>query len=132
MYSIMLYMKTRVTFRVSPDLADSLRDVGNQTQFVEQALRDALRQKCPTCDGTGRVSHCTVRVSNFRRAALPALGRDAALQLREIVALAKRTAATSVDLQPSSGGALGFSVARGGEVLLRGTLRGSEAHFTRN
>src|SRR5262245_40199766 len=67
MYSIMLYMKTRVTFRVAPDLADVLRQLPNQTSFVETALREALRAKCPTCGGTGRVTRMAPRVSNFRR-----------------------------------------------------------------
>ena len=36
----MLYMKTRVTFRLPSDLADDLRELPNQTQFVEAALRE--------------------------------------------------------------------------------------------
>jgi hypothetical protein len=80
MYSKLLYMKTRVTFRIAPDLAEVLRDLPNQTSFVEAALREALRAKCPTCEGTGRVSAMNVRVSNFRDAALPPLTRETALQ----------------------------------------------------
>ena len=133
MYSIMLYtMKTRVTFRVSPELAESLRDLENQTQFVEQALREALREKCPACGGSGRVSRDAVRVSNFRAKSLPPLGREAARQLRRIVALARRTAATNVELESRQGGALGFVVARGTEVLLEGTLRGASAELSGN
>ena len=35
----MLYMKTRVTFRVEADVAEALRELPNQTRFVEDALR---------------------------------------------------------------------------------------------
>ena len=75
MYSIMLYMKTRVTFRVASDLADALRDLPNQTVFVEQALRSALGRTCPACDGQGRVQWKSVSVSDFKRASLPRLDR---------------------------------------------------------
>lgn len=122
MYSILLYiMKTRVTFRVAPDLADALRDLPNQTQFVEQALREALREKCPACGGTGRASGQAVRVSNFRRQSLPPLRRDMALQLRGLVGLARRAAATDVMLQAEHNG-LSFVLARGSEILLAGHL----------
>ena len=114
-------MKTRVTFRVAADLADTLRDLPNQTQFVEQALREALRDQCPACGGTGRVSSRSVRVSNFRAAALPPLRREVALQLRSLVGLARRAAATSVDLRGEHGG-VAFVVAKGSEVLLQGNL----------
>jgi hypothetical protein len=55
--------------------------------------------------------------------------RDVAVQLRRIAALARNAAATSVELEPRRGGALGFVVARGVDVLLRGTLRGEAAHI---
>ena len=128
----MLYMKTRVTFRVAPELAESLRHLENQTQFVEHALREALREKCPTCGGSGRVSERGVRVSNFRAKALPQLDRETAFQLKGIVALARRTAATNIELESQRGGALGFVVARGADVLLSGTLRGATAHLSGN
>jgi hypothetical protein len=58
MYSIMLYMKTRVTFRVAKDLADALRDLPNQTEFVEAVLREGLGMTCPVCGGKrARVAH---------------------------------------------------------------------------
>lgn len=122
-------MKTRVTFRVSAELAESLRHLENQTQFVEQAIREALREKCPACGGSGRVEREGVRVSNFRKKRLPALEHDAALQLQSIVRLARRSAATNVELSKRGGG-LGFVVARGADVLLRGTLRGRSAEIS--
>jgi hypothetical protein len=118
----MLYtMKTRVTFRVAEDLAAALRALPNQTQFVEQALREALRDECPACGGTGRVALRHVRVSNFREQALPPLSREVALQLKSIVELGRRSAATNVELSRTRSG-MNFVLARGDEVLLRGTL----------
>jgi hypothetical protein len=128
MYSIMLYMKTRVTFRVAEDLAETLRRLPNQTQFVEQALREALRDECPACSGTGRVSIQRVKVSNFRDAALPPLQREVALQLKSIVELGRRSAATRVELSRARGG-MSFVLARGTEVLLRGTLGKAGSHL---
>jgi hypothetical protein len=123
MYSKMLYMKTRVTFRVADDLANALRELPNQTSFVESALREALRTKCPACGGTGRVAEHGLRISNFRGSTLPPLERAAALQLRGLVRLARRVAATNVVLEKEPDGrAITFTVARGDEVLTRGTL----------
>jgi hypothetical protein len=121
MYSILLYMKTRVTFRVPSDLAETLRDLPNQTLFVEQALREALRDKCAACGGTGRATTRALSVSNFRAAALPPLQREVALQLKGLISLARRAAATHVELRAEQG-ALAFVLARGPEVLLQGTL----------
>jgi hypothetical protein len=125
----MLYMKTRVTFRVATDLAASLRDLPNQTQFVEQALREALREKCPACGGSGRAPTSGLSVSNFRRAELPPLEREVALQLKGLVGLARRAAATSVVLRAEPS-ALGFVLSRGAEVLLQGKLSRPGARLT--
>ena len=119
--SILLYMKTRVTFRVAPDLAATLRELPNQTQFVEQALREALRERCPACNGTGRLVEGRLRVSNLRTVGLPSLSREAALQLKGLVALARRARATSVDLRREAG-RTSFVVTRGTEILLEGAL----------
>src|SRR5262245_47014822 len=125
MYSILLYMKTRVTFRMAPDVVASLRGLPNQTQFVENALRDALLDKCAACSGTGRVERPALRVSNFRRAHLAPLTPEAAVHLRRVVGLARSLQATEVDLSPTPrAGVLGFSVARGRDVLVRGTFDG--------
>ena len=121
----MLYMKTRVTFRVARDLARSLRDLPNQTAFVESALRSALGRTCPTCDGSGRTRWLSVTVSDFKQAKLPRLDREGAIQLKSLVRLARELAASKLDLA-SSGGSAGFefSLARGRDVLLRGSLAG--------
>lgn len=124
----MLYMKTRVTFRVADDLAETLRGLPNQTAFVEAALREALREKCPACAGTGRAPGHGLRVSNVRAASLGTLERPAALQLKSVVTLARHAAATDVLLERHRGGVdIGFAVTRGEQVLLRGTLLSSAA-----
>jgi len=123
MYSIMLYMKTRVTFRVADDLAATLRHLPNQTAFVEAALREALRERCPACNGTGRASTSGVRVSNLREQSLGSLQRGAALQLKTVVALARHAAATNVLLDRSpTGSDIRYVVKRGEQILTRGTL----------
>jgi hypothetical protein len=126
-------MKTRVTFRVAEGLAEALRELPNQTTFVENALREALRAKCPACSGTGRIAEQELRVSNFRRAALPPLKREAAIQLKGLVGLARRVAATRVELENAPDGrSMGFTVARGDEVLVRGTLQGGRTSLRAN
>ena len=128
MYSIMLYMKTRVTFRVAEDLALTLRSLPNQTAFVEAALREALRESCPACGGTGRTPGTNLRVSNLRSQLLGPLSRDAALRLKTLVALARHAAATDVRLERAGAGAdIDFMVVRGDAVLTRGTLRTADA-----
>lgn len=123
MYSIVLYMKTRVTFRVATDLAETLRRLPNQTAFVEAALREALSETCPACGGSGRTSGHTLHVSNLRRESLGSLQRAAALQLKNVVVLARHAAATDVRLERTpTGHELTFVVTRGEQLLLRGTL----------
>jgi hypothetical protein len=119
----MLYMKTRVTFRVGSDLAEALREMPNQTAFVEQALRSALGRTCPACSGKGRVPWSKVSVSDFKEAALPRLDHDGAIQLRGLVQLARELAASEVDLGEGENG-FAFTVRRGEDVLMRGTLKG--------
>src|SRR5262245_66261855 len=99
-YSNMLYMKTRVTFRVAKDLARSLRDLPNQTAFVEEALRSALGRTCPTCEGAGRTRWASVAVSDFKQRALPRLDRDGAVQLKSLVRLSRELEASTLDMGP--------------------------------
>jgi len=118
----MLYiMKTRVTFRVAADLAESLRELPNQTAFVEQAIRDALARACPLCEGAGTMTQPALRVPDFRARKLPRLGRDAARRLREIVRLGKKSWATDLDLDRDAG-AWRFRLRRRDEVLLAGAI----------
>jgi hypothetical protein len=126
-------MKTRVTFRVAKDLARSLRDLPNQTAFVESALRAALGRTCPTCDGSGRTRWASVAVSDFKQARLPRIVRDGAVQLKRRVRLEGELAASKIDLavgREASG--CDFALARGRDVLLRGSLAGNTTTFHAN
>src|SRR5688572_4724162 len=124
MYSILLYMdehRVRMTFRLEPKLARSLRALPNQTRFVEQALEDALGGVCPLCHGTGRVVKGALRVSDFRTAELPKLERDAAAQLKGLVRFCRTSLATDLELaQLPEAGELGFRIAREDQTLLSG------------
>ena len=53
--------KQRVTFRIDRELGDALRQLPNQTAFVERVLREALGRICPLCDGAARCATCTWR-----------------------------------------------------------------------
>ncbi|MEM7392175.1 MAG: hypothetical protein AAF492_07475 [Verrucomicrobiota bacterium] len=123
-------MKTRMTFRVAEELADALRELPNQTHFVESVLRDALGLTCPVCGGEGRIPTTPVRLPNFKSAALPSLDRETALQLRALVRLARQLAATNIDLLNNrDGGGLGFAVRRQNHVLMVGEVDGSSTRF---
>src|SRR5262245_20514989 len=129
----MLYMKTMVTFRVSAELARSLRELPNQTAFVEETLRNALGKTCPTCEGSGRARWTSVAVSDFKKKALPRLDRDGAVQLQSLVRLSRELAASKLDLvQRRERAGFDFSVQRGRNVLLRGTVAGKTTTFHPN
>lgn len=121
-YSKMLYMKTRVTFRLPQDLADELRELPNQTRFVETALREALGVACPLCQGSGRWQPRRLAVSNFRRSRLPVLERAGALELRRLVRVGRQLSATGLQLERSAPRGVAFVMTRGREVLLTGQL----------
>lgn len=122
LYSIMLYMKTRVTFRLPHDLAEELRELPNQTRFVETALREALGVACPLCRGSGRWQSRRLAISNFRRGRLPSLERAGALELRRLVRIGRQLSATGLELERSDPGGVAFVMKRGREVLLTGQL----------
>lgn len=112
-----------MTFRLESELARSLRRLPNQTRFVEEALKAALGETCPLCDGSGRLVPAGLRVSDFRRSALPRLERQAAEQLKELVRFGKKSLATDLRLEAHPGEAdLGFRIARDDETLLSGRL----------
>ncbi len=119
----MLYMKTRMTFRVAADLAAQLRELPNQTAFVESALRTALGIDCPACEGTGRLLAGQLEVSNFKSCGLSRLDRDAAIELRRLVRVARSVGATRLELSgPAHEASLSYVVSRGRQVVLTGTL----------
>jgi hypothetical protein len=128
----MLYMKTRVTFRVAEELAELLRELPNQTQFVEAALRDALGIACPACVGTGRVPG-RLQVQDFREARLPRIDQATALQLKAVVRLARQIAATDVGLSRSKrAGDLAFEIRRDKNVIMSGAVRAGQMSMAVN
>jgi hypothetical protein len=99
-----------------------VRDLPNQTAFVEAALRAALGRTCPTCKGSGRVAS-SLSVSDFRRQRLPRLDRATALQLRELVRLGRRMCATRIELRHQrKPRTYVFRMERDAELLLSGRL----------
>ncbi|HEY6722789.1 MAG TPA: hypothetical protein VI197_02125 [Polyangiaceae bacterium] len=111
-----------MTFRLPQELADELRELPNQTRFVETALREALGFACPLCEGSGRWQARRLTISNFRRRGLPVLERAGALELRRLVRIGRQLSATALELEPSAPGGVAFVMTRGREVLLTGQL----------
>jgi hypothetical protein len=126
-YSILLYMKTRVTFRIDDNLAIALRDLPNQTKFVEDALREALGRTCPACAGTGRLPLRSISVTNVREGGIKRLTRDEAQHLQRVFRLGQEVAATRIDLQ-RQGRRVTFTMKREELDLLAGTLTSQQAN----
>jgi hypothetical protein len=124
-YSKVLYMAARqsMTFRLSGDLVRSLRELPNQTAFVETALREAFGKLCPLCHGTGEAPGVHLAVSNFKQSPGARLDRTAAAQLKALVRLGRQLLATELALDSTSeSDSLGFRLARADEVLLAGRI----------
>ena len=103
----------------------------NQTAFVETALRSALGRTCPSCEGSGRIPWGSVAVSDFRQAELPRLDRSHAVQLQSLARLARKLAASQLDLTGGRDAAdLEFVLRRGDSVLMRGVVHkdGASVH----
>ena len=131
-YSILLYMaspiRTRMTFRLGPDLAGALRQLPNQTAFVEGALRDALGRLCPLCHGTGEANAVHLTVSDFKVRPIPRLNRSAAVELKALVRLGRQLLATELELEPGGReGELDFRLAREDQLLLYGRIPGEKS-----
>jgi hypothetical protein len=115
--------KQRVTFRLPPDLTAALRQLSNQTGFVEAVLREALGRVCPACQGTGAAPEGHLSVSNLKWLPSGRLDRETAVQLKALVRLGRELLATQLELEPSSEeSGLGFRLARDNEVLLAGRI----------
>jgi hypothetical protein len=115
--------KQRVTFRVDPELAGALRNLPNQTAFVERVLRDALGRLCPVCAGSGEVPDVHLAVSNLKKLEGRRLERETAAQLKALVRLGRQLLATDLELVASSAdGELEFRLARSNELLLTGRI----------
>jgi hypothetical protein len=115
--------KQRVTFRIDPEIGSLLRQLPNQTAFVEQVLREALAKICPMCAGTGEVRDVHLAVSNLKKLAVGRLDRVSAAQLKSLVRLGRQLLATKLEIEPSSDeGELEFRLARADELLLAGRI----------
>jgi hypothetical protein len=118
--------KQKMTFRVAPELASALRQLPNQTAFLEAALRQALGQTCPLCHGSGRTEDVHLEVSDLKEVrGARRIDRVTAAQLRSLVRLGRALLATQLDLELADpdDAELGFRLARRDEVLLAGRLR---------
>lgn len=123
----MLYMKTRVTFRIDDNLAVALRELPNQTKFVEDALREALGRTCPVCAGSGRLPLRSLSVTNVREGGIKRLTRDEARHLQRVFRLGQELAATRIDLT-RHGRRVTFTMKRDGLDLLDGALTSQHAN----
>lgn len=112
-----------MTFRLEAGLVSALRQLPNQTAFVERAVREALAQVCPLCHGTGQTPGVHLAVSNFKTLPIRRLDRTAAAQLRSLVRLGRQLLATELALEAGRGDrGLSFRLAREDHLLLSGTI----------
>ena len=112
-----------MTFRLEPELAAALKQLPNQTAFVEAALREAMGRQCPLCHGTGQASGVHLNVSNFKSLPIRRLDRSTAAQLKALVHLGRQLLATQLMLEPSDEDqGLAFRLAREDQLLLSGKI----------
>jgi Ribonuclease G/E len=45
-----------ITFKVDSDLASALGNLPNRSEFIRQAILNAMENTCPLCQGTGHLS----------------------------------------------------------------------------
>ncbi len=114
--------KQKATFRLEPELAAALRQLPNQTAFVESALREALGRLCPLCQGTGHASGVHLNVSNFKGLPIRRLDRSTAAQLKALVHLGRQLLATQLKLEVCEEEGLAFELAREDQLLLSGEI----------
>jgi len=112
-----------MTFRLEPELAAALRQLPNQTVFVEEVLREAMGRLCPLCHGTGQATGVHLNVSNFKSLPMRRLDRSTAAQLKALVHLGRQLLATQLMLEPSDEDqGLAFRLAREDQLLLSGKI----------
>ena len=114
--------KTRMTFRLPGDVVSGLRQLPNQTAFLEATLREALGRACPLCHGTGEAVVGRLSVSNLKRLRGGRLDRETAAQLKALVRLGRALLATQLELKAAGEEGLDFRLARENEVLLSGEI----------
>ncbi len=116
-----------MTFRLERELVAALRQLPNQTAFVQRVVREALGRVCPLCDGTGEVPGVHLEVSDLKNVLHPRLDRTAAAQLKALVRLGRQLMATELNLEAEDGEQLGFRLARDDQLLLTGRIpRGAQ------
>ncbi len=114
---------TRVTYRLGSELTEALRQLPNQTAFVERTLRDALSHVCPLCHGSGNAPGVHLAVSNLKNQPVSRLDRQTAVQLKALVRLGRQLLATQLDLDATGDHqGLGFRLAREDQLLLAGII----------
>ncbi len=122
--------RTRVTYRLSGDLAEALRQLPNQTAFIERTLRDALAHLCPLCHGTGESPGVHRSISNLKGRCVRPLDRATAAQLKALVRLGRQLLATELELDASAEHeGLGFRLAREDQLLLAGSIPPGETEI---
>ncbi len=122
--------RTRVTYRLSGDLAEALRQLPNQTAFIERTLRDALAHLCPLCHGTGESPGVHLSISNLKGMCVRPLDRATAAQLKALVRLGRQLLATQLDLDASGEReGLAFRLAREDQLLLAGSIPPGETEI---
>ena len=115
--------KQRVTYRLEPELAAALKQLPNQTAFVERTLREALSHVCPLCHGSGEATGVHLSVSDLKRSPVGPLDRAAAARLRALVRLGRQLLATDLALEPAaSESELAFRLEREDQILLTGRI----------
>jgi hypothetical protein len=107
---------------LEPELAAALRQLPNQTAFVESVLREALGRLCPLCQGTGHASGVHLNVSNFKGLPIRRLDRSTAAQLKTLVHLGRQLLATQLKLEACEEEGLAFELAREDQLLLSGEI----------
>ncbi len=115
--------KQRVTYRLEPELVVALRQLPNQTAFVERTLREALGHVCPLCHGTGEATGVHLSVSDLKRSPVGRLDRAAAAHLRAVVRIGRQLLATELALEPAeTESELVFRLERDDQTLLTGRI----------
>ena len=120
--------KRRVTYRLAPDVASALRQLPNQTAFVERTLREALGHLCPLCRGSGESPGVHLVISDLKTQPIRRIDRSTAAQLKALVRLGRQLLATQLELDANGQHpGLEFRLARENQLLLSGFIPPGES-----
>ena len=56
MYSMSSHKDEVITFKVDAALSEALKGIANRSEFIRQAVLQALKHECPLCHGTGTLT----------------------------------------------------------------------------